>query len=60
MSHHDCGPDWGFPRGDARLGLTDLHAVCKPVRRLIGNYATERSHRESNLLGTQTTAGGAS
>jgi hypothetical protein len=23
MSHHYSGPDWGFPRGDARLDLTD-------------------------------------
>jgi hypothetical protein len=60
MSPRDFGPDWGFPKGDARLGLTDLYAFCKPVRRLIRNYATERSHGESNLFGTQTTAGGAS
>jgi hypothetical protein len=30
MSHHYSGPDWGFPRGDARLDLTDLYAVPKP------------------------------
>jgi hypothetical protein len=58
MSPHDYGPDWGFPKGEARLA--DLYAFCKPVRRLIRNYATERSHRESNLLGTRTTAGGSS
>jgi|HubBroStandDraft_6_1064221.scaffolds.fasta_scaffold144255_3 hypothetical protein len=59
MSPHDYGPE-GFPKSDARLGLTDLYAFCKPVRQPIRNYATERSHQESNLLGTQTTAGGAS
>jgi hypothetical protein len=26
MSHHYSGPDYGFPRGDARLDLTDLYA----------------------------------
>jgi hypothetical protein len=26
MSHHYSGPDFGFPRGDARLDLTDLYA----------------------------------
>jgi hypothetical protein len=30
MSHHDSGPDWGFPHGDARLDLTDLYAFPKP------------------------------
>jgi hypothetical protein len=30
MSHHYSGPDWGFPRGDARLDLTDLYAFQKP------------------------------
>jgi len=30
MSHHYSGPDWGFPRGDARLDLTDLYAFPKP------------------------------
>ncbi len=29
MSHHYSGPDWGFPRGDARLDLTDLYAFPK-------------------------------
>ena len=24
------GPEWGFPRGDARLDLTDLYAFPKP------------------------------
>ena len=31
MSHHYSGPDFGFPRGDARLDLTDLYAFPKPV-----------------------------
>ena len=30
MSHHYSGPDWGFPRGDPRLDLTDLYAFSKP------------------------------
>src|SRR3954453_8428961 len=30
MSHHYSGPDWAFPRGDARLDLTDLYAFPKP------------------------------
>ena len=30
MSHHYSGPDWGFPRGDARLDLADLYAFPKP------------------------------
>ena len=30
MSHHYSGPDFGFPRGDARLDLTDLYAFSKP------------------------------
>jgi Domain of unknown function (DUF4331) len=30
MSHHASGPDFGFPRGDARLDMTDLHAFPKP------------------------------
>src|SRR5262245_932465 len=30
MSHHYSGPDFGFPRGDARLALTDLYALPKP------------------------------
>src|SRR5271170_3180827 len=30
MSHHYSGPDFGFPRSDARLDLTDLYAFPKP------------------------------
>lgn len=30
MSHHYSGPDYGFPHGNARLGLTDLYAFPKP------------------------------
>jgi hypothetical protein len=30
MSHPYSGPDFGFPRGDARLDLTDLYAFRKP------------------------------
>lgn len=30
MSHHHSGPDFGFPRGDARLYFTDLCAFPKP------------------------------
>jgi Domain of unknown function (DUF4331) len=30
MSHHYSGPDFGFPRGDARLDLTDVYAFPKP------------------------------
>jgi uncharacterized protein DUF4331 len=30
MSHHYSGPDWAFPRGDARLDLADLYAFPKP------------------------------
>jgi len=30
MSHHYSGPNWGFPRGDARLDLADLYAFPKP------------------------------
>src|SRR5262245_14133412 len=30
MSHHASGPNFGFPRGDARLDMTDLFAFSKP------------------------------
>ena len=30
MSHHDSGPNFGFPHGDARLDFTDLFAFPKP------------------------------
>src|SRR5262249_6116201 len=30
MSHHYSCPDFGFPRGDARLDFTDLYAFPKP------------------------------
>jgi Domain of unknown function (DUF4331) len=30
MSHHYSGPNIGFPRGDARLDLTDPYAFLKP------------------------------
>jgi len=30
MSHHYSGPNFGFPKGDARLDLTDLYAFPKP------------------------------
>jgi len=30
MSHHYSGPNIGFPRGDARLDLTDLYAFPTP------------------------------
>src|SRR6185503_18949137 len=30
MSHHYSGPNIGFPRGDARLDLTDVYAFPKP------------------------------
>ena len=30
MSHHASGPNFGFPRGDARLDMTDLYAFLKP------------------------------
>ena len=30
MSHHYSGPNFGFPRGDARLDFTDLYAFPKP------------------------------
>ena len=30
MSHHTSGPDFGFPRGDARLDITDLYAFTRP------------------------------
>jgi hypothetical protein len=30
MSHHYSGPDFGFPKGDARLDLTDLYAFPNP------------------------------
>src|SRR5438477_1382516 len=30
MSHHASGPEFGFPRGDARLDMTDLFAFAKP------------------------------
>jgi hypothetical protein len=30
MSHHASDPDFGFPRGDARLDMTDLYAFPKP------------------------------
>ena len=30
MSHHASGPDFGFPRGAARLDMTDLYAFPKP------------------------------
>ena len=30
MSHHASGPNFGFPRDDARLDMTDLYAFLKP------------------------------
>lgn len=30
MSHHASGPNFGFPRGDARLDITDLYAFPEP------------------------------
>src|SRR6478672_12914483 len=30
MSHHASGPNFDFPRGDARLDMTDLYAFPKP------------------------------
>src|SRR5258707_1636459 len=30
MSHHYSGPNFAFPRGDARLDFTDLYAFPKP------------------------------
>ncbi len=30
MSHHASGPNFDFPRGDARLDMTDLYAFTKP------------------------------
>src|SRR5436305_6110221 len=30
MSHHASGLNFGFPRGDARLDMTDLYAFTKP------------------------------
>jgi len=30
MSHHASGPNFGFPRGDARLDMTDLYAFPRP------------------------------
>jgi hypothetical protein len=30
MSHHNSGPNFGFPHGDARLDLTDIYAFPKP------------------------------
>jgi hypothetical protein len=30
MSHHASGPNFDFPRGDARLDITDLYAFPKP------------------------------
>jgi hypothetical protein len=30
MTHHYSGANFGFPRGDARLDLTDLFAFPKP------------------------------
>src|SRR5258705_2115937 len=30
MSHHYSGPNFAFPRGDARLDFTDLFAFPKP------------------------------
>jgi hypothetical protein len=30
VSHHASGPDFRFPRGDARLDMTDLYVFSKP------------------------------
>ena len=30
MSHHASGPNFDFPRGDARLDMTDLYVFTKP------------------------------
>ena len=32
MSHHASGPNFGFPRGDARLDMTDLYAFHQARR----------------------------
>ena len=29
MSHHASGPNFGFPRGDSRLDMTDFYAFLK-------------------------------
>jgi hypothetical protein len=34
MPHHYSGPDFGFPRGDARLDFTDLYALAQAGRQL--------------------------
>ena len=31
MSHHYSGPNFAFPRGDARLDYTDLYAFPNPA-----------------------------
>jgi hypothetical protein len=30
MSHYASGPNFSFPRGDARLDMTDFYAFPKP------------------------------
>jgi hypothetical protein len=30
MSHHASGPNFGFPRGNAQLDMTDLYVFAKP------------------------------
>src|SRR5262249_44136633 len=38
MSHHSSGPDFSFPRGDARLDITDFYAFPKrgdPVKSIL-------------------------
>ncbi|QJP14800.1 DUF4331 domain-containing protein [Starkeya sp. ORNL1] len=54
MSHHYSGPNFGFPKADARLDLTDLYAFPKPgdpeKSILIVNV-----HPSATLIGSEVT-----
>jgi uncharacterized protein DUF4331 len=51
MSHHASGPNFGFPRGDARLDMTDLYAFTKPgdIAKSIIILNVHPSHRLDSL-----------
>jgi hypothetical protein len=51
MTHHYSGPNLGFPRGDARVNLTDLFAF--PKRGDPSKFDCDYEH--ASLIWTKTT-----
>ena len=55
MSHHASGPNFGFPRGDARLDMTDEYVLYTKTRNFHWNVVGPRhlSHSPSALVGRE-------